>query len=265
MFKRFKQFAAVAAVALAASLGAARQASAGIAPVTVNLDSLLAGGANEGGITIGDKRYSNFDFSSAGQNPLTAKDVEVVVATEGNSHYISFLMDLSSIGTARTDLVISYDLHVLDPARHIKSVGLSFDGMPLLLEQGPAVAGVITPTRAAASVTETVSTLDGSDLAPGGPVQSSEIITVFNDGDGADTLPDNLDKTLAVNPTRGLHFVKDILVSSRGEGAALITFVENSVTQNGTTIPLPAAFWAAMPVLGGLVGGKKVRRLFARA
>ena len=27
----------------------------------------------------------------------------------------------------------------------------------------------------------------------------------------------------------------------------------------------PAAFWAAMPVLGGLVGGKKVRRLFARA
>jgi hypothetical protein len=268
MFKRFKQFAAVATVAVVAGLGSAQSASAGIAPepVTVNLDSLLAGGANEGGITLGDKHYDNFDFSSAGQNPLTAKDVEVVIALDGNQHFISFLMDLSSIGTARTDLVISYDLHVLDPARHINSVGLSFDGAPLDAgEFGPVAAGVILPTRAAASVTETVSTLDGSDLAPGGPVQSSEIITVFNDGDGADTLPDNLDKTLAVNPTRGLHFVKDILVSSRGEGAALITFVENSVTQNGTTIPLPAAFWAAMPVLGGLVGGKKVRRLFARA
>jgi len=268
MFKKFKQFAAVAAVALAAGLGSTRSASAGLAPepVTVNLDSLLAGGANEGGITLGDKHYDNFDFSSAGQGVLTAKDVEVVIATEGNQHFISFLMDLSSVGTARTDLVVGYDIHVLDPARHIKSVGLSFDGAPLDVSQlGPVAAGVIVPTRAAASVTETVSTLDGSDLAPGGPVQSSEIITVFNDGDGDDTLPDNMDKTLAVNPTRGLHFIKDILVSSRGEGAALITFVENSVEQNGTAIPLPAAFWAAMPVLGGLVGGKKVRRLFARA
>jgi hypothetical protein len=266
MFKRIKQFAAVAAVAVAAGLGTAQSASAGVAPapVTVTLDSLLPGGANEGGVTVGDKHYDNFNFSSAGQGELTAKDVEVVIATEGNQHFISFLMDMASVGTARTDLVVGYDLHVLDPARHIKSIGLSFDGGPLdVSELGPIVAGVIVPTRAAASVTETVSTLDGSDLVPGGPVQSSEIITVFNDGDG--NLPDNMETTLAINPAKGLRFVKDILVSSRGEGGALITFVENSVTQNGTAIPLPAAFWAAMPVLGGMVGGKKVRRMFARA
>ena len=268
MFKRFKQFAAVAAVALAAGLGSTQSASAAIAPepITVNLDSLLGDGQNAAGITIGDKHYDNFNFASGGQNPLSAKDVEVVIATEGNQHFISFLMDLSSVGTARTDLVVGYDIHVLDPARHIKSVGLSFDGAPLDVSQlGPVAAGVIVPTRAAASVTESVSTLDGSDLVAGGPVQDTEIITVFNDGDGADTLPDNMDRTLAINPAKGLRFVKDILVSSRGQGAALITFVENSVEQNGTTIPLPAAFWAAMPVLGGLVGGKKVRRLFARA
>jgi hypothetical protein len=264
MFKRFKQFAAVAAVAVAAGFGPAQSASAGVAaPQTVTLDSLLGDGQNAGGITVGDKRYDNFNFSSSGQNVLTAKDVEVVIATEGNQHFISFLMDLSSIGTARTDVVIGYDVHVLDPARHIKSVGLSFDGAPLTGQLGPVVAGVIMPTRAAASVTETVSTLDGSDLSPGGPVQDTEIITVFNDGEG--NLDDNFETTLAVNPAKGLRFVKDILVSSRGEGAALITFVENSVTQNGTAIPLPAAFWAAMPILGGMVGGRTVRRILGRA
>ena len=256
MFKRFKQVAAVAAVVVAAGLAPARPASAGVAPVTITLDALLEGGQNQNGITVGDKLYSNFSFSPSGQVTLAADQIEVIFAEEGNSQFLAFLMDLSASGLGRSDVVIEYDVTVLDPARRIESVGLLFDGVPFG-DDG----------RAAASVTETVSTLDGSDLVPGGPVQSAEIITVFNDGEGEGSLEDNFERTLAINPTRGLHFIKDILVTSReGSDGAGITVVENSVTQNGTgtVIPLPAAFWASIPVFGALVAGKKVRKLARR-
>ena len=250
MFKRIKKAAAVAAVALAAGLGA-QTASAGVAPASVGLDTLLEGGSNAGGITLGDKLYSNFVFSSTGQMTLGAADIDVVFAEENNSQFVAFLMDLSASGTGRSDVVVQYDVTVLDPARHIESVGLLFDGGPFG-----------NTGNAAASVTETVTSLDNADLAPGGIAQDTEIITVFNDGDGP--LADNFETTLAINPSRALRFTKDIIVTSRAgsEGAGL-TFVENSVTQNGngTVIPLPAGFWAAMPILGSLVAGKKVRKL----
>ena len=248
MFKRIKKAAAVAAVALAASLGAG-SASAGVAPATIGLDTLLEGGTNAGGITLGDKLYSNFVFSSTGQVTLAASEIDVIFAEENNSQFVAFLLDLSASGTGRSDVVVQYDVTVLDPARHIESVGLLFDGGPF---------GNVG--NAAASVTETVTSLDNADLVPGGPVQDTEIITVFNDGDGP--LADNFETTLAINPSRALRFTKDIIVTSRaGSEGAGVTVVENSVTQNGTVIPLPAAFWAAMPVLGGLVAGKKVRKL----
>jgi hypothetical protein len=258
---RFKKWAATAAVVMAFGLGAARTASAGVAapPTTVSLDSLLEGGENQNGITIGDKLFDNFNFSSAGQVTLAPKDVEVMFAVDGNQHFLAFLFNLTSTGTARSDLVIGYDLHVLDPARHVTNVGLAFDGGPL---QGAPSIAAVTPGRAAATVIESVSTLDGSDLLPGGTHRDTEVISVFNDGAG--NLADNFDSTLAINPATNLRFVKDILVSSRGDMGAGISMVENSVTQNGTTIPLPAAFWAAMPILGSLVAGKKVKGMVKR-
>ena len=264
MLHRFKKWAAAAAVALALGLGGARTASAGVAepPTTVTLESLLAGGQNEGGITIGDKLFDNFNFTSSGQNTLSAKDIDVELSVDGDQHTLNFLMNLKSAGTARSDVVIGYDLHVLDPARHVKSVGLAFAGGPTVLPATAAVVQGVTLGRGAASVSETVSTLDGSDLLPGGIHGDSANISVFNDGAGG--LADNLDSTLAINPARNLRFLKDILVSSRGDMGAAISMVENSVTQNGTTIPLPAAFWAAMPILGSLVAGKKVRLLAKR-
>jgi hypothetical protein len=85
------------------------------------------------------------------------------------------------------------------------------------------------------------------------------MITVFNDGDGF--LPDNEEATMAINPARALHFSKDIIISARTntEGAG-VSVLENSVTQNPTAVPLPAAFWAAMPILGGIAARRKLRR-----
>jgi hypothetical protein len=251
MFQRFQNLAAIAAVVLAAGLGSARTASAGVAPVTVSLDTLLNGGSNDEGIVIGDKRYSNFFYSSTGQMEIDAKDVEVVFAVEGNSHFTAFLFDLASTGTGRSDLVIQYDLNVLDPLRTIEGVGLLFDGGPFEGDGGA--------DRGTASVIETISTLDGSPLTVGGGDEAQ--ITVFNDG--IEGLDDNFDTTLDIIPTRGLRFAKDILVSSRGLDVS-ISVVENSVTQSGTIIPLPAAFWAAAPILGALVAGRKIRRLTNR-
>lgn len=248
MFKRFKKLAAMAAVAVAACVGSAQTASAGVVPSTIPLDTLID---NPNGFTLGDKHYSNFNFSASGDLVLDAADIDVIFAEEDNQQFVAFLMDLTALPGERSDVVIGYDVTVLDPARHIQSVGLMFDGGPLD-DPNP---------RSAATVIETVSTLDGSDLVAGGDFDDTAIISVFNNGDG-DPLADNFETSLAINPARALRFTKDILVSSRLDGAAVgISVVENSVTQNGTVIPLPAAAWAAMPVFAAVVGGKRIRRL----
>ena len=255
MLKWLNKTAAVAALVLA-GVGA-QTASAGVAPLTFGLDALLE---DQDGVTIGDKHYSNFSLSSPGDNGLKASDVDVQFEIVGDTHVMKFLLDMST-SNGRLDAVIGYDLNVTDPSRFIQNVGLRMTGGPVVVvPTGPSVQGVSPVGFAAASVTERIWTLNGDDLAVGGGDDEGEgMLTVFNSGPG-DTLPDNLAATMAVNNTRGLRFEKDILVSAFGQNAgARISVVENSVTQNGTVIPLPAAFWAAMPILGGLVAGKKLR------
>ena len=244
MFKGFKKVAAVAV--LAAGFVGARQASA--AEVTVGLDTLLAGGSNASGITVGDKMYSGFTFSSSGDTALNASDVDVMISSDGNRHDLFFMFDLSANPGQRSDLVLGYDLNVLG-SNKIRHVDTMFDGSPMGAGNG----------RGAVTMIETVSTLDGSDLAPGGAVQSTELLTLFNDGDEVG-LDDTLEAALDINPTGGLRFLKDIIVSSRPNGPTM----NLSVVQQGseqTVIPLPAAFWAAIPVFGAVVGRRKLARL----
>jgi hypothetical protein len=252
MFMRFQKLAAVAAVVLAAGLGSTRTASAGIVPPSLTLDTFLPGGANQNGITVGDKHYSNFEFIPTGDMILDPADIELVFAIENNTHFLAFLFDYAAMPGERSDMVIAYDVNVLNPLATINSVGLLFDGTPIEDIDG----------RSAATVIETITRLDGLDIVPGGDEDDdTAIITVFNNGD--DHLPDNYQTTLAINPARGLRFSKDILLSSRDlSGGVDLTFVENSVTQ--AIIPLPAAFWAGMPILGGLVAATKFRRLTSR-
>ena len=250
---RFCKLVAVAALALAAVV-ATRTASAAIAPITVGLDSVLPGGANADGITFGDKRYSNFTFSSSGDVVLDAVDVDLRFTETGNTQSLAFLLDLNVAPSQRADLVLGYDVTVLDPARNIRNVRLSFDGKPTGAGNG----------RSAASVTETVSTLDGSAVAPGSAGDTAQL-TVFNDGDGP--LADNDQAALAVNPATALRFTKDLIVSSRADGTgADVSMVENSVTQNAgpTVIPLPAAVWAALPFPAAWAAATGLRRLVRR-
>ena len=243
MFTGYKKLAAV--VVLAAGFAGARQASA--AEVTVGLDTLLPGGSNASGITVGDKMYSGFTFSSSGSTVLNASDVDVMIGSDGNRHDLFVMFDLTASNGQRSDLVIGYRLDAIGTGM-IKRVDAMWDGGPF----GPGDG------RSAASMIETVSTVDGSDLVAGGPVQSTEILNLFNDGEVG--LPDTNDAALDIIPTRSLLFVKDILVSSR-EGAGMVGV---SVVQQGseqTAIPLPAAVWAAIPLFGAVIGRKKIARL----
>lgn len=243
MFNGCKKLAAAAVVA--AGIFGAGQASA--AEVLVTLDDLLPGGAQEGGVTLGDKKYSGFTFSSSGSTVLRPEDVEILIMSDDNRHDMALMFDLTAENGQRSDLVISYRLDATG-ADLIRRVDAMFDG-------GPFGAG---DGRAAASMIETVSTVDGSDLVAGGPIQDTEILSLFNDGDSG--LPDTQDAALNIIPTRSLLFTKDILVSSRpNSGLVGMSVVQQGVEQ--TVIPLPAAFWAAVPIFGAVVGRKKLRGL----
>ena len=224
---------------------------AGAATVQYSLADLIGTGQTAGGFTIGDKRYSNFTFSSTGDAPLNASDVNVrVTSTETNAaipgddqYSLQFTFGMDAFPGERTDMVIGYRVDVLDPNQFINRVGLRFNGS--VPSQGPG--------DAAASVIETVhATTPGFDLVPGGDPNAEDrdmaLLDVYNDG--PDRLTDDNSDFIAINPTRSLQFFKDILVSSQPTGGyAAISIVDNIVDQ----IPEPSVLGLAAFAGGGLL------------
>lgn len=222
---------------------------ASAATVQYSLPQLLAGGNTSSGFTIGDKRYSGFEFSSTGSHPLVPSDVNVRVtssdtnaAIPGDETYaLQFTFGMDAFPGERTDLVLSYRVDVTDPSMFINRVGLGFNGS--VPSQGPG--------NAAATVIETVSTapagLDGPPVAPGS-LSDTAIIDVYNDGPGR--LADDNQDSIAVNPTRTLFFTKDILVSSQENGGYVaISVVDNVINQ----IPEPSMLGVVALAGGGLL------------
>jgi hypothetical protein len=196
------------------------------AVMQTTLDRLLPGGNESVGIVIGDKRYSNFTYSSTGSAPVRAQDINVRVSNDVDpqKYNLEFTFGMDAFPGERTDLVIAYDLDVLG-RDFINRAGLKFNGS--VPSQGLG--------DAAASVVETISSRDGSDVAEGAPIRDTEVLDVFNDGPGR--LEDSNSDFLRLNLTRSLHFVKDIIVSSRPTGGyAAISVVTNTVDQ----VPEPA-------------------------
>jgi hypothetical protein len=234
--RRTLRAAFVGVAALVAALAAPSAAHA--VSVNTTLDTLVAGGANQAGLVIGDKRYSNFTYSSSGDAPVPVNAVSVVLSTEDNNRYnlrFSFEREaLASVAGQTTDAVICYQVDVIGN-QQINSVGLAFE----------SAVGQGSTGLAAATVVETISRIAplGSDVG---------LITVFNDGAGG--LPDNSSTTLNVTPPSStLYFCKDILVSSRPEGGrVVISTVDNFVNQ----VPEPGS----IALLAAASGGLLVRR-----
>jgi hypothetical protein len=203
--------------------------SARAATIETTLDTLLPGGANQAGRANGDKFYSNFRFSSPGPVPINASAVRVSLISDdaANQYQIRFTFAQDALDVTagqRTDVVIGYQINVIG-AQLINGVGLAFDG---------TVTG--GNGNAAATITETIRTIDGTELSPAFPDMNEAFITVYNDGLAGRT--DNNTMALAVHPTQALEFEKDILVSSAaGGGRVEITTVDNFVNQ----IPEPSS------------------------
>ena len=204
--------ASAAALFVALSAGVAR------AQVNTTLDQLLSGGSQASGITLGDKRYSNFTYSSTGDNPVPASGVAVALTSADNNRYdlrFTFAQDaLASTAGQTTDVVICYQIDVQGNQR-MNLVGLNFDSS----------IGAGSPGLAAASVTETVSRVAplGTDVGQ---------LTVFNDGTGG--LPDTSSSTLPVDPAATtLYFCKDIIVSARPEGGRVVISTVNNFVNQG--------------------------------
>ena len=224
---------------------------AGAATVQYSLADLLAGGSTAGGFTIGDKRYSNFTFSSTGDLELDADDVNVrVTSTDSNAtvpgddqYSLQFTFGLDAFPGETSDIVIGYQVDVTDPSMYIDRVGLRFNGT--VPSQGPG--------DASASVIETVRSPNQSfDLVPGGDPNADDRyianLDVYNDGPGR--LGDDNSDFIAVNPTRTLIFEKDILVTSRPDGGyAAISVVDNVINQ----VPEPGVIGLAVFAGGGLL------------
>ena len=116
---------------VAALIGAAAWFAprAGAQTFNTTLDSFLPGGANAGGLTVGDKRYSNFTFSSSGDGPVTAGNVDVSLVATDTQHTIRFTFARDALDAPagqRTDVVICYQVDVLGN-QLINGVGLAFD------------------------------------------------------------------------------------------------------------------------------------------
>lgn len=231
----------VLAVPSIASAATVQYSLADLLPVGQGGTGQIPGGA----FVIDDKRYSNFRFSSTGDRPLDADEVNVRVTSSdanpvvpGDDRYqLQYTFGLDAFPGETNDIVLEYDVEVLDPNMFIDQLGLRFNGAIPSQGVGPA----------SASVTENAFYLSGRD---GQIVGDALELTVYNDGPGRGLADDNSD-FLAINPARFMRFQKDIVVSSVGNGGyAVISVVDNIVDQN---IPEPGTIGLAAFAAAGLL------------
>jgi hypothetical protein len=184
------------------------------------LSTLLTGGT----ITVGDKFFDQFTYSSTGDMP-DASGVNVIPIVDGNGNLgIRFqggFVDLFDGGPdepgSPSDALIAYRVTVLDPAFLISDVNLA--GNPRVIGPLGAESGLI-------GVSETFLLDDPFvnlaifDIEPGGSQQL-------------------VDSSLLTVPLQSLHVQKNILAFADVQGnAATLSFVDQTFSQ--VAVPEPS-------------------------
>jgi hypothetical protein len=227
------QWAMVGAILALAGLGA-RPAHA-VSCATGDAASYEALGA--GGCTIGDKTFSNFNFSS-----VAVTDANVIVTpgqnilTQGDIGFGLTINGLTAIGPGSTDLLLKYTVSVDDPTDFlISDAHLAFTGGAF----GPGGLAVVTET-----------------LCPPNQACINKILKVFDAPTAA-----QVSDVANFNGVPTLNISKDMQVFALGAGNfASISGVDQTFTQLGVTqhsVPEPSS----LLLLGsGLLGLAVVAR-----
>jgi PEP-CTERM motif-containing protein len=223
------QWAMVGATLALAGLGA-RPAHA-VSCATGDAASYEALGA--GGCTIGDKTFSNFNFSS-----VAVTDANVIVTpgqnilTQGDIGFGLTINGLTTIGPGgSTDLLLKYTVSVNDPDFLISDAHLAFTGGAF----GPGGLALVTET-----------------LCPPNQPCINKILKVF-DSPTATQVSD----VANFNGVPTLNISKDMQVFALAGNFASISGVDQTFTQIDTPVPEPSS----LLLLGsGLLGLAVVAR-----
>jgi hypothetical protein len=186
--------------------------------LVTSLDTLVPGGANSNGLQVGSRRYSDFAFRNDGAFNLTPADMSVRISNDaslpgGPPSTIQFSFGADASAGQSGSVSIDYRVDDLS-ANYLNRAGVRFGFIP------PEGVG-----PGSASVTQTLSTLDGSDLALGQPVSDTETLSIFNDGPGR--LTDSNSAFLSLNLTRSLRLSNEITLSARETGRLDVSLVNN--------------------------------------
>lgn len=214
---------------LAAAAAGILGLSSGASAAAVSLADLIRTG---GTIQQGDKLFWGFTYSKTGQMPTDAGvNIEGIGTGVGTDYYgiriTGGFSDLAGDSLA-SDAFLTYNVTVLDPSYRITDVHMFAN-----------LAGVGSGTG---SVTETF--VEHPDL-PGHTPSSG--LFVFDLNNTSFNVNDNYVWGLPGDTT--LHVTKDIMLNV-DTGLVTLSQVDQRFSQ--TAVPLPAAAWGGLSMLGGL-------------
>jgi hypothetical protein len=224
----------VSAYLLSGVIVACAAGSTRAAVLVTSLDTLVPGGASSWGLLLGGERFSQFAFRNTGPYNVSTADVTVRVSNEASPGNlgrtdIQFAFGTDAAAGQASDVFIDYRIDEQDNTP-LNRAGLRFNG--------PVPSQGIGP--GAATVMETVSTVDGSDLTPVPPISATATLDVFNDGPGR--VDDSNSDFLALNYTFALRVSNQITLYARETGR-----LDVSVMNTFSTIPEPTAGFIALP------------------
>lgn len=225
-----------AAIAGVMFTGSAAQAATTLVPAQ-NLGALIS---TNGSITVGDKTFSNFTYTPTGDMPTAANvNVAGILSNIGNLG-IEFIGGFTDrVGGGASDAFITYRVTVNDPTMRITDGHLDSN-----LDSGGSVGtGKVTEKFFAVTPsTPTIGSFTTNFTA------NNNSISQVNDA-----------YVWGLPGYTVIDVTKDILIDTTSGVAVTMSSVDQTFSQT-PVVPLPAAAWAGLSMLGGLGFFGAVRR-----